>query len=73
MIIKDERRFGEGKEVWLRQVKAAKIKLKDIITFVDDDFCVEWWKKKWETKVKSKETVHVENWMCFSLLPLKSF
>lgn len=42
MIIKDERRFGEGKEVWLRQVKAAKIKLKDIITFVDDDFCVEW-------------------------------
>ena len=39
--MKDKRSFGEGKEVWSRQVKSTKTKLKAIISIVIDNFCME--------------------------------
>lgn len=41
MDMKNKRSFGEGKEVWSRQIKSTKIKLKEIISIVIDNFCVE--------------------------------
>lgn len=39
--MKDKKSFGEEKEVWSRQIKSPKIKLKEIISIVIDNFCVE--------------------------------